>query len=193
MPKGGLFERSVAMDLSRWWSGDPDTDRLCWRTHGSGGRATARGRRGKKVKGHCGDLSAIGPEMETFFRVVTVEVKRGYDNRTSTLSDLLDKPDRAANQEIETFILQAEAAASLAKTPSWLIVHKRDGRVPLCYMPRRLPALAFGTRYWMKHFRRPVGQAFVTVTGRGLWVAFMSFAGFLEGFSPRNFQCLDSK
>jgi len=191
--KGGEYERNIAMDLSRWWSGAPDTDRLCWRTSQSGGRATTRKKAGKKVRGHCGDLCAVDRDMEAFFKVVTLEVKRGYNKTTCTLSDILDKSASAGKQELESWIRQARRAAKLAGTSYWMIIHKRDGkRVPVVYMPMELPAGLFGDRWWMR-FRHPHSRSSCQIEGKQRLIFCCTLAAFLEAFTRKDFETLVGK
>lgn len=126
--KGGPFERAFAKELSLWWSHGEDDD-LCWRTAGSGGRSTVRARKGKKTAGHCGDLGATDHTMLPFFRLITVELKRGY-NGTANLHNLFDPPRRTAakskGRTYKSFLQQTVAAANRAETPHWLLVHRPD-------------------------------------------------------------------
>ena len=131
MAKGSEFERWFCRQLSLWWTGGK-SDSTFWRTSNSGGRATVRGKKGKRTKNHYGDVMAVEPEGQPFIDAVTVELKRGY-NRV-TIQDLLDKPKGAAKQEWEKWIKQAQKSAKDAGSESWLLVVKRDRRESLaCY------------------------------------------------------------
>jgi hypothetical protein len=107
----------------------------------SGGRATVRGRKGKDTRGHHGDIVATDDDALPFLRTVTVEVKRGYN--AVNLSTLLDGPPppkpaggkRKKPNSYHDFIAQARAAATGAKTPYWMLVHKRDRREPMAFVP----------------------------------------------------------
>jgi hypothetical protein len=59
--------------------------------------------------------------------IVTFELKRGF-NRIS-IQDLLDKPN--GPNQMRDFIEQAKRSASLAGTPFWILVLKRDLREEL--------------------------------------------------------------
>jgi hypothetical protein len=72
--KGGEWERGVCRILSKWWSGGSDED-LCWRTAGSGAKATMVG--GGQF--YFGDIGPVGPRMIPLFRVFNVDVKH-YKN-----------------------------------------------------------------------------------------------------------------
>jgi hypothetical protein len=135
--KGSEFERQFCGDLSIWWTGGK-SDSEFWRTAMSGGRATVRGRQGKTTTGHAGDICATGKKGLGLTKRITFELKRGYNKvaNVHTLLDLRLKTD--AQQEYEKWVLQAEAAATLAGTPWWMIVHRRDGRQATVMVPYRL-------------------------------------------------------
>jgi hypothetical protein len=106
--------------------------------------STNRHRKGKKADRHCGDICAIDPIGEPFCKVFAVEVKRGYSKHT--LQDLLDKPEKAAQQEWEKWIEQASWAQSRAGALSFLLIIKRDKRESLVMLlesrGRQLAALS---------------------------------------------------
>lgn len=133
--KGSPFERQTCKDLSLWWSLGSD-DNIFWRTSQSGGRATTRGKKGKKTRAHCGDICSLDHEGVPFTNVVTLELKRGYTK--STIHDMLDKAKRAARQMFEAWIIQAVLASHRADTPFWMIVHKRDKRDTCVFFPSGL-------------------------------------------------------
>lgn len=59
--KGSSFEREVCKRLSLWVSHGKRED-LFWRSSMSGGRATVGRKRGKDLRHHAGDISAVAPE-----------------------------------------------------------------------------------------------------------------------------------
>lgn len=130
--KGSAFERELCRTLSLWWS-DGERDDLLWRSSNSGGRATVRGRRGKKTTGHCGDIAATDPSIQELTSLITFEAKRGYNS--CSIMDILDKPKNGAQQQWEKWFDQVKAAAGRAGTPFWMLVVKRDHREPLAFMP----------------------------------------------------------
>lgn len=133
--KGSPFERMVCKLLSQWWTlGDGDD--VFWRTSQSGGRATTRKKKGKTTRAHSGDICSVDHEGMPLTNVVTLELKRGYSKYT--IHDMLDKNKRAAKQMFENWILQAVLASTNAGTPYWMIIHKRDGRDPLVFIPSGL-------------------------------------------------------
>jgi hypothetical protein len=133
--KGGAFERETCGLLSLWWSHGKHDD-LFWRTAGSGGRATVRMKRGKRTLGHAGDICATSKSGKRLLRVVTLELKRGYNK--STLHDVLDAPMTAAEQVYVEWIKQARDSARMAKTPFWWLIARRDRRKPMLFFPESM-------------------------------------------------------
>ena len=126
MAKGSQFEREICRDLSRWWTQNEDRDDVFWRSSNSGGRATVRGRKGKRTHGQAGDIAATDPIGEPLLQLLTIEAKRGYS--TQTIADLIDRPRKAAQQTWESWIQQAHEAHVLSDSFSWMIVAQRDRR-----------------------------------------------------------------
>mgnify|MGYP006275998071 CR=1 FL=1 len=124
--KGSSFERDFARKLSLWWS-DGQADDWFWRVGGSGGRATQRAKSGKGTANGCGDIAAQGGDGQRLLNLVTFELKRGYNS--ATIQDLLDKPE--GPNQMRDFIEQAKRSASIAGTPYWILVVKRDRREEL--------------------------------------------------------------
>lgn len=136
MAKGGSYERDVCRRLSRWWTGSDEDDDVFWRSSQSGGRATTRAKSGKTTRGHCGDITAVDGRGRKFTKLITVELKRGY-NRVDPIH-LIDRTPKMAQQGFEAFLEQAMSAASRANTPYWMIIHKRDMRADMVYIPKML-------------------------------------------------------
>lgn len=138
MAKGGSYEREVCRELSLWFSGGHSDDWF-WRASQSGGRATVRARKGKTTTGHCGDIAATCQEGERLTRLITFEVKRGYNKHPGpTVADLLDVLPHYGQQTFEAFIEQADDAAARAGTPYWMLIHRRDGRGPVAFFDQEL-------------------------------------------------------
>ncbi len=72
--KGAQFERDVCVKLSRWLTQGKREDVL-WRSAMSGGRATVRGKQGKKTDSQHGDISAVSVEGHALLKLVTIECK----------------------------------------------------------------------------------------------------------------------
>ena len=132
MRKGSSFEREICKQLSLWWTYGIRDD-VFWRTSGSGARAKTRSKTGKETFGQYGDIQATDPIGQKLIDVCSIELKRGYNK--STFADLIDKPDKAAEQMFEKFIYQAEIDAINANVCSWLLIVKRDRRKALIFMP----------------------------------------------------------
>jgi len=73
--KGTAFERTIAKDLSLWWSSGERED-LFWRTASSGGRATQREKEGKPTAGQDGDICATSPSSHPLMEKIIIECKR---------------------------------------------------------------------------------------------------------------------
>jgi hypothetical protein len=170
--KGSVFEREFCVKLSQWWS-DHSRDDLFWRTAGSGARAKVRGRRGSRTHGQHGDICATHPSAEPLIDLLTIELKRGYSNHT--MADLLDKPRHAALQTWEKWLLQCEESAQNAGSFSWLMVQRRDKRVPVVFFPYNLseqledlgcvfPDPCFSFRVTVEGRRRHFGEIVTATT-----------------------------
>lgn len=128
--KGGGYEREICTRLSMWWCGRDDT---LWRTGGSGGRATVRGRKGKTTAGGCGDICATDSISEPLMKFVTIECKRGYSKTTPY--DMIDKKSHAKAQQWEEWIEQASLSCRNAKSKYWAIIARRNQRDNIIMMP----------------------------------------------------------
>jgi hypothetical protein len=180
--KGSAFERQICGLLSAWWTQDfPEPrDDVFWRTSNSGGRATSRGKQGKDTKHQHGDLTATDPVGEPLCRVLNFELKRGYNR--ATLSDLLDRPGKAAEQTYEEWIRKAREVQVRAGTLGWLIIHRRDRREALVTGPQELcrdliGPLARGPIVGLSGFLSVRGQVVGLFQGR--------LRDFLDLISPR--------
>lgn len=133
--KGSIFEREICKKLSLWWTQDLKTPRddVFWRIGGSGGRAKSRGRRGQGTYGQSGDICATDPIGDPLTKLITFELKKGYNR--FTVGDLLDKPTDSASQKYEEWITQAQESHFQSGAFSWMIIHKRDRREALAIMP----------------------------------------------------------
>jgi hypothetical protein len=138
--KGAQYERTCCRFLSYWYSGGRADDWF-WRSSQSGGRATQRAKQGKTTRGHCGDTAATCSEGEPLIRLVTWEIKIGY-NTKANLTEVLYRPpvawESAPKESLIGFLRQAKAAAKRAGTKYWALIHKRDREPALLYMPTSL-------------------------------------------------------
>lgn len=166
--KGTPFERKMCHWLDQWWAKgmnlDPD-DSYFWRTAGSGARATVRKKKGKKTASHDGDVTSVHPQSKWFSFLVTLELKKGY-NKTANVHDLLDKPRRSKPSLIEIdFIGKARTAHAHTGSFAWMVIHQRDRRRPMCYMPHRL-LKAFVNQGCFKGLPNTYGEISCIVRGK---------------------------
>jgi len=133
--KGSAFEREICKELSLWWTNGKSDD-VFWRTAGSGARATTRRKSGKKTFGQAGDIQATDPIGQPLIDLCNIELKRGYSK--SNLFELVDAPKGRKPCMYEQFIMQAMEDAEKAGVPYWILIVKRDRRVPIIIMPYRL-------------------------------------------------------
>ncbi len=136
--KGNPFERECAKRISLWWTQDDPVldDNVFWRTVQSGGRSTTRVKAGKDGSLHCSDLHAINPIGDPLMKLVTIELKNGYNK--ANVHDLLDKPSRYKLQKYEEWIIKAERDRVRAGSIYWMLIHHRDRREAMVYFPEAL-------------------------------------------------------
>lgn len=118
--KGSRLERKVCKELSLWWSQQTNDDWF-WRSSQSGGRATTRKKRGLSTVNAAGDVAAMNHEAQRFLELASLEIKSGYPK---VILNLLVEKD--GGTEFHKFIDQARTSASLADSPNWMLIHKRD-------------------------------------------------------------------
>lgn len=133
--KGGEYERELCKELSMWWTYNSRDD-VFWRTSGSGARAKVRGRQGRATAGQHGDIGATDPIGAPLIDMFTIEIKRGYSEYT--LQDILDRPPGGGMQEWERWFAQALESWEQAGSYSWMLITRRDRRVPLVWLPRHV-------------------------------------------------------
>lgn len=165
--KGSRLEREVCRKLSLWASANAHDD-WYWRSSQSGGRATQRAKSGKRTIGHVGDICATCKEGEWLTQVITIEIKSGYNTR-AFMADLLDRDKWPTDPKLRKFTMlgmieQAIAAAKRAGTPYWLLIHRRDSREALVYLPFEFGKRAFGNELgWADRARLFFGDHLVLV------------------------------
>lgn len=133
--KGSNFERKVCTILSKWWT-EGERDDIFWRSSTSGARAKTRSKSGKQTFGQYGDVQATDPIGQSLLNTVVIELKNGY--KRFCVLDSLDKPEKGAKQVFESFVEQVEEDRQNAGVPYFLLITKRDQRVPVVFMPRKL-------------------------------------------------------
>jgi hypothetical protein len=131
--KGSSFEREVCRQLSLWWT-NQERDDIFWRASQSGGRATTRAKRGKSTANSAGDVAYLDVIGKPFLDKVCIEIKRGYSTRSDT-TGLIDSPSTSL---LFKFLEQAECSRLNANVPYWMLIQKRDRRVPIIHIPSKM-------------------------------------------------------
>ncbi len=182
--KGSGFEREVCKLLSRWWTNGKRDD-VFWRTAGSGAMAKTRSKRNKKTFGQCGDVQATDPIGQPLINVCSIELKRGYSR--NTFSDLIEKPDNAAEQAYEKFFNQAVEDHKNAESLSWMLIAKRDRKQPLVFIPQKFYKLL--TEQNVPLFMAPCFYMKYHTKGKKIRKIFgTTLDNFLSKVSPSNIQ-----
>lgn len=172
--KGSQYERDVARQLSLWWTDDRN-DAIFWRTSQSGGRAKTRMKTGRKTFGQYGDIQATDPSGRQLLDLLTIELKKGYNREPAF--NAIDRPRRFRPSVWEGFLLQATTDAQNAGTPYWMLIHKRDAREAVVFIPR---ILYERLRPNAEHCR-PVVRL---ITHQGIDVWGTTLTSFLEWIDP---------
>ena len=133
--KGSRFEREFSKRLSMWWTNGVRDD-IFWRSSNSGGRATNRAKSGQQTAGQAGDIAATDPAGAPLLELITFELKCGYPDAHAAM--MFDRPATSKKSKWEEFLLQAVASAKLNKSFAWMLVHKRDRKLPMIWVPGRL-------------------------------------------------------
>lgn len=150
MGKGGDFEREFSKKLSLWFTQGKSPD-VFWHTHGSGGRATMRGKRVKgQLQSQHGDITAVEEEGKPLEAEWSIELKTGYSGKSKKKLknedgksvkillrwDLLDLIDSAQTEPVfYSFWNQARRDAELSgRVP--VLVFRRNGRKPCIVFTR---------------------------------------------------------
>lgn len=128
--KGSSFEREFCKLLSLWWTRG-ESDCAFWRTAGSGGRATVRGRKGMTTSGAAGDICATDNKGIRLMKAFTFELKCGY-NKVSIM-DCIDTKNK--KNQFAQWLKQASFSAVQSRSRYWAIVHKRSHRKTLMFIP----------------------------------------------------------
>lgn len=179
--KGSAYERTLCKELSLWWTGG-DRDDIYWRTSQSGGRSKTRMKGGKRTFGQYGDIQAVDPVGQPLLKVLTVEIKRGY-NRETILNAMDREPHcgKEVQSAWELFVSQVREDAANARTPHWILIHKRDRRQAVVYVP-------FGLYDRLASLRRV--RPYLVGVVAGVQVLCTPLAQFLKRVSPDNIRAL---
>jgi len=129
--KGGAFERELCKELSLWWT-DGKREDVFRRSAISGGRATVRSRKGKTTAGQYGDVAIADTIGQPLLSLCTIELKTGYPGQTPF--DLVDQQD-VHKPTYGKFFEQSFREKKEAKTPYWMLIARRKGKVKMVYIP----------------------------------------------------------
>lgn len=136
--KGSKFERVLCRELSLWWTRG-ERDDVFWRTSQSGGRSKTRMKTGRKTFGQYGDIQAVDPIGRPLLDLLTIEAKKGYNKETAfNALDRIPKSGSIRLSKWEGFLHQAQVDSHNAGTPYWLLIHKRDQRNAMVFVPTLL-------------------------------------------------------
>lgn len=184
--KGSAYERQFCRDLSEWWTGGVRTD-CFWRTAGSGGRATIRGKKGRDTAGGYGDIAATDHEGVPFLHFMTLELKRGYSKQT--VQDILDKPPKAATQPYEEWVEQARESCLLSGSFGWAVVFRRDRRESMILFHEGVWSQLRGVGAFNPS-PLPLMQMQFTIKGVWCGVVLMQLKAFFECVTPEQIKQL---
>lgn len=129
--KGSAYEREICVFLSLWWTANHRED-IFWRSSASGGRATVRGKKGLSTAHQGGDVACTDPEGAPLTDLFAIEIKRGYSY--SSIHELLDRHPKMALPEFGRWITQAIRSSEMTGTYSWLLITRRDRKMPIIWM-----------------------------------------------------------
>jgi hypothetical protein len=175
--KGGAYEREICKQLSLWWSHGKDDD-IFWRTASSGGRATQRSKKGKTTFGNHGDIQASNPIGQPLIDRIAIEIKRGYSK--AQVGDLVDAAAAPKSSDFLGFIEQAHRSAKEAGVPYWMIIHKRDRREAMVYMPYSLWSAGINSEKFKYFF----GAKLPSLRLYGGWIFGVRLNTFLKKVNP---------
>lgn len=134
--KGNAFEREIAKQLSVWWTAGERND-VFWRSQNSGARATQRSNQNQTTAGQYGDICAADPIGKSLTDLMIIEIKRGYNNQT--MHAQVDKMGYHAETQWDKWISNLLEMSDSSGVPYWCVIHKRDQRETMIWMPVELP------------------------------------------------------
>lgn len=130
--KGNHFEREICKQLSEWFTYGKSDD-VFWRSTNSGGRSTFRQKAGKRTSNSAGDIAALDKRGLKLLKVLTFELKRGYND--VTMMSLIDNLESTKTNQFLEFVQQAHVSGVQARSMFWALIHSRDRRQVLIYLP----------------------------------------------------------
>jgi hypothetical protein len=152
--KGGNFEREVATALSLWWS-KGNRDDIFWRTHGSGGRSTMRGKQNKRTEGQYGDISATDISGKLLIKNWCIECKTGYSSSKKSEVLTKDGKKKSVRQITNWCVLDAidskqnvSVIEALWKQTYDQAIEANNQPILIFRRPRMSPCISFNLRYF---------------------------------------------
>ena len=155
MAKGGSFEREISVLLSKWWT-EGERDDIFGRSDGSGGRFTARKKKGKDTANQGGDITFIDSIGEPLVAAWSIEAKTGYGTKKKIKDkdgevvsketirwDVLDFLDSKQKEPVlQKMWTQCRRDAELTNREP-ILIFRRNGRAPCicfykCYLGKLL-------------------------------------------------------
>lgn len=135
--KGSTFERNFSRRLSMWWTAG-DHDDWFWRSHGSGGRATQRSRRGQQTTGYAGDITATHSDAYPLLDFMSFELKCGYKN--VHVADVIEAGTHNRPKWL-SFWEQAEESAEQNRSIGWCLVTQRTQWQAMMWLSKSIARL----------------------------------------------------
>lgn len=130
MAKGSQGERTVAKDLSLWWT-RCERDDCVWRTSGSGARFTTRAKSGQHTAYSVGDFTFTDPIAKPLFDLLVIENKVGY----SGLIDPLAGVDGKKEDILDKWLKKAKYECQQAHRKYPLVIFKRNHKDRCVLLP----------------------------------------------------------
>jgi hypothetical protein len=155
-----------------------------------------RARKGKRTFGSYGDVTAVDPIGGPLLELFTIELKRGRSHGLPC--DLLDVSPSNGERPFERTLKQAIASHEQAQSHFWMIIGRRDRRIPIVYFPRlfiRRYAQKFGSASWASYRVRLNVDKRENIVERVSFVA-LALHDFFKRFTPdgcRRVLLLDGK
>jgi hypothetical protein len=81
-------------------------------------------------------VACSDPDGAILTDLFAIEIKRGYS--TCTIHDLLDRGSHSIPPEFGKWVQQACRSAEMTGTYSWLLITRRDRRLPLIWMDNEI-------------------------------------------------------
>jgi hypothetical protein len=132
---------------------------------------------GQKTFGQYGDIHAVDPIGQPLMDLVTIEAKKGYNKESAfNAMDKIPVGGMTHPCQWEKFLEQVRTDSKNAGTPYWMLVHRRDHRDIMVFIPLGL-CEALGRL-------RQAQPSMLITTQEGLQVFATTFDEFIECADP---------